>query len=83
MLEHVDIGHVGYIHDGRFKILFDAGRDLGERTRGADVPYDFFFNPLIAKEQRNPLVNPPRSPRTEFWGFERSAGVGGSLGGPT
>jgi hypothetical protein len=79
----VEIAHVAYVHGGRCKILFDAGQDLGARTRGVDVPGDFYFNPLLGVERRNAASDPvTRGADTEFWGFERSSGLSVSAGGP-
>lgn len=35
------IGDVGFIRDGQFHLLFSAGRPLGERHLGDDVPISF------------------------------------------
>jgi hypothetical protein len=78
LLERVSIGYVGYIHEGRFKILFDAGEELGFRRRGTDVPNCFSHNPLIAAERQNPLVKKSRPAGTEFWGFEKRSGISAS-----
>jgi hypothetical protein len=78
VLDHVSIAHVGYIHEGRFKLLFDAGQDLGSRQRGVDVPDDFFFNPRLAEERAFPVIKEPTEPSIHFWGFKNSTGVQGS-----
>jgi hypothetical protein len=78
LLEHVSIAHVGYIHEGRFKLLFDAGEDVGSRQRGVDVPDDFSFNPRFAAERAHPVPEEPRPASAEFWGFTESIGVQGS-----
>jgi hypothetical protein len=78
VLDHVSIAHVGYIHEGRFKLLFDAGQDLGSRQRGVDVPDDFFFNPRLAEERNHPALEEPREAAVQFWGFEENKGIKGS-----
>jgi hypothetical protein len=78
LLDHVSIAHVGYIHEGRFKILFDAGQDLGSRQRGVDVLDDFFFNPRLGEERTHTLPEEPRPASAEFWGFTERTGVKGS-----
>ena len=42
--KRVKLGDVGYIRRGRFHLLFSAGRPLGSRQLGVDVP--FTFEPL-------------------------------------
>jgi hypothetical protein len=70
---------VVYIHEGRFKLLFDAGEDVGSRQRGVDVPDDFFFNPLFAEQRAYPVLpEEPRPASAEFWGFTERIGVEGS-----
>ena len=39
--ECINFGDVGFIHHGRFCLLFSAGRPLGGRQRGVDVPLTF------------------------------------------
>jgi hypothetical protein len=82
LLDHVSIAHVGYIHEGRFKILFDAGQDLGSRQRGVDVPEDFFFNPRLGEERNHTVPEEPRPASAEFWGFTESIGVQGGASTP-
>jgi hypothetical protein len=79
LLDHVSIAHVGYIHEGRFKLLFDAGEDVGSRQRGVDVPDDFSFNPRFAEQRAHPVLpEEPRPASAEFWGFTERIGVKGS-----
>lgn len=37
----ISIGDVGYVRHGAFHLLFSAGRPLGERQLGIDVPDTF------------------------------------------
>ena len=56
--DKVDIGDVGYIRDGQFHLLFKAGRPLGDRVVGEDVPKDFKpiypVGPIIPAQPRSP-----------------------------
>jgi hypothetical protein len=63
-LDHVAIGHVGYIEEGRFKIICDA----------CDT------NPAIAAERQNAVAEANRPAGIEAWGFKKSGGVKAEAG---
>ena len=55
--ERIQLGDVGYIVGGCFHLLFSAGRPLGERELGADVPRTFkqlFVGPTFNTQPRSP-----------------------------
>ena len=55
--KRIQLGDVGYVRKGCFHLLFSAGRPLGERQLGVDVPLT--FEPLTV----GPIINPqPRLP---------------------
>ena len=55
--KRIQLGDVGYVRKGCFHLLFSAGRPLGERQLGVDVPTT--FEPLTV----GPIINPqPRLP---------------------
>lgn len=55
--KRVQLGDVGYVRKGCFHLLFSAGKPLGERQLGVDVPLT--FQPLDV----GPIINPqPRLP---------------------
>jgi hypothetical protein len=54
LIDHVSIGHVGYIENGQFRILFDAGLPLGQRELGKHVPEDFVFHNTIGRDRQSP-----------------------------
>jgi len=50
-------GDVGYIHRGRFNLLFSAGAPLGERQLGVDIPHTFTrldVGPILKSEPQSP-----------------------------
>ena len=55
--KRVQLGDVGYVRRGRFHLLFSAGRPLGERRLGVDVPLTFEplnVGPIIYSQPRLP-----------------------------
>lgn len=58
----IKIGDVGFIHRGRFNLLFSAGSPLGTRKRGRDVPAT--FKPLNVGKIESGPVRPPGCLRT-------------------
>lgn len=71
--KRVRLGDVGYVRKGCFHLLFSAGKPLGERQLGADVPLT--FQPLDV----GPIVNlQPRLPGCLSTNTVREAGA--SLG---
>ena len=55
--KRVKLGDVGYIRRGRFHLLFSAGRPLGSRQLGVDVPLTFEpldVGPIIFSQPRLP-----------------------------
>ena len=69
--ERVQLGDVGYVRRGCFHLLFSAGKPLGERQLGVDVPLT--FQPLTV----GPIVNTqPRLPGCLSTNTVRESGVG-------
>ena len=54
--ERIQLGDVGYIHTGGFYLLFSAGRPLGERKLGTDVPLTFKQLHVGKTVERAPLA---------------------------
>jgi hypothetical protein len=55
--KRIKLGDVGYIRRGRFHLLFSAGRPLGPRQLGVDVPPTFEpldVGPIIFSQPRLP-----------------------------
>ena len=55
--ERIRLGDVGYIRRGCFNLLFSAGRPLGERALGTDVPGTFeqlHVGPILRTEPQLP-----------------------------
>jgi len=55
--ERIQLGDVGYILGGCFHLLFSAGRPLGERVPGVDVPHTFerlHVGPTFNTQPRSP-----------------------------
>jgi hypothetical protein len=75
MLDHVSIGHVGFIDQGRFVLLFDAAQPLGSRRIGREVPNGFTYNNDIGAGRSHPYHSDVRTASTETCGFQRCAGV--------
>ena len=73
--KRIRIGHVGYVRDGRFELLFDANRHTGRgkdrRVPGRDVPLNFVPLPVGAEERERIR----RSDRHEVVESERAVQV--------
>lgn len=69
---------MGYIHEGRFYLLFSAGIPLGSRTLGVDVPHT--FEPL----DKGPIVEKryPEDHLRSGTSKQVGADVGGSVSAP-
>ena len=72
----IQLGDMGYVRRGCFHLLFPAGKPLGERQLGVDVPLT--FQPLDV----GPIVNPqPRLPSclSTYTVRETGASLGSSI----
>jgi hypothetical protein len=75
MLDHVSVGHVGYMDKGRFVLLFDAAQPIGSRREGRDVPQGFTYNEGIGAGRSHPRESSPRPAYTKSHGFKMCRGV--------
>jgi hypothetical protein len=75
MLDHVSIGHVGYMSEGRFVLLFDAAQPLGSRREGRDVPDGFIYNEGIGAGRSHARQSDSRPASTETCGFQKCVGM--------
>ena len=54
--KRIQLGDVGYIHEGGFHLLFSAGHSSGEGTSGTDLPLNFKQLPIGDIVERAPLA---------------------------